>query len=97
VVLTGKGGRALWTKTATFDAPVTTLTVEGVVVHDVEQAGFNSTAVLGELVVPDLEKPTSSGGGSSGQVATSMTLVIIVAVILFRTPLPAAASQRWTR
>jgi hypothetical protein len=97
VLLLGKVGQVVWTGTATYKDPVTTIEVKGVSVRQVEAAKFESSAVLGNLVAPDLDKPTASGGGSSGQVATSMTLVIIIAVILFRTPLPAAATQRWTK
>jgi hypothetical protein len=38
-----------------------------------------------------------AGGGASGQLALSMVLTVVVLTILFRTPLPSASTQRWTR
>lgn len=97
VRLKGSGGQVLWEQTAQYTAPFTRLPVSGVTVRELAAVEFNSTLVLGQLITPELEQQLQGGGGSTGQVATSMALVMIVAVILFRTPLPAAASQRWTK
>lgn len=96
VTLKGSNG-VLWTGSAEYTEPLTTLPVTGVGVGEVVSAELGSTLVLGQLILPELEDQLQGGGGSTGQVATSMALVIIVAVILFRTPLPAAATQRWTK
>ncbi|MDP1806754.1 MAG: hypothetical protein Q8K72_16365, partial [Acidimicrobiales bacterium] len=91
IMLKGAGDQVLWREDSTFSPPATRLAVTGVRASEVTSADFNSTLVLGQLVVPQLEgQGEAGGGGSTGQVATSMSLVIIVAVILFRTPLPAA-------
>jgi hypothetical protein len=37
------------------------------------------------------------GGGGSGQLALSMILAVTIVAIIFRSPLPSASSQRWTR
>jgi hypothetical protein len=98
--LLGTDGRVLWTATAPFTAPQARIEVrDTVVVGDVVGAGMSQegTPVDPQLVPSEVVDPVQGGGGSSGQVATSMVLVIIVAVILFRTPLPAASTQRWTK
>lgn len=97
VALKGTGGQELWTETAQYTEPFVRIPVSGVAVGDLGSVEFNSTLVLGQLIPPELEERLQGGGGSTGQVATSMALVVIIAVILFRTPLPAAASQRWTK
>lgn len=38
-----------------------------------------------------------SGGGGGGLLALSMVLSVILVAILFRTPLPSQATQRWTK
>jgi hypothetical protein len=39
----------------------------------------------------------ASGGSGSGQLALSMILAVVVLAIVFRTPLPSASTQRWTK
>ena len=99
VVLAGNSGQ-LWAESTTFAGPETRIPIlTKIAVGDVTSAELSSALVLGALITPELGEGTQpgAGGGSTGQVATSMALVIIIAVILFRTPLPAASVQRWTR
>jgi hypothetical protein len=48
-----------------------------------------------------IERPevtwSAAGSGGSGQLALSMVLAIIVVAVVFRTPLPSASTQRWTK
>jgi hypothetical protein len=99
VKLTSNSGRELFSATVKYTGPGMRIPVDrGVAVRDVDNVAFSSNLLAGELITPELgENSLQGGGGSTGQVATSMALVMIVAVILFRTPLPAAATQRWTK
>ncbi len=97
VVLKGSSGQVLAEETTQYTEPFTRVPVSGVSVRELAGVEFKSTLVLGQLITPELEERLQGGGGSTGQVATSMALVTIIAVILFRTPLPAAATQRWTK
>jgi hypothetical protein len=98
VTVKGEGGRVIWTDAIQYFNPSTRVPVTGVGVGDVQAVEVSSALVAGAVIQAQLEEPSvPGGGGSTGQVATSMSLVIIVAVILFRTPLPAAATQRWTK
>ncbi len=38
-----------------------------------------------------------AGGSGSGQLALSMVMSVVLVALLFRTPLPSATSQRWTK
>ncbi len=99
VELRGTGDRVIWSAVRAFTLPQTRIgTGEFIGVGDVTRAGISQALTLDPLLVqPELsENPVQGGGGSTGQVATSMVLVIIIAVILFRTPLPSASTQRWT-
>ena len=98
VILHGSGGRELWRVDTQFRGPTMTIPVTGVAVGDVTETELSTpTSWLGPLIVPELDNTVSGGGRFDGQVATSLALVMIIAVILFRTPLPAAATQRWTK
>lgn len=98
ISLLGSGGRELWRVDSEFTGPEMRIPVDAAVgVRDVTSTELSSNLVAGELITPELEERLQGGGGSTGQVATSMALVMIIAVILFRTPLPAAATQRWTK
>lgn len=44
-----------------------------------------------------LNQGSGSGAGGSGQLAVSMVLAVVVIAIVFRSPLPSATVQRWTR
>ena len=37
------------------------------------------------------------GGGGAGQLALSMVMAVLLVAIVFRTPLPSATTQRWTK
>jgi hypothetical protein len=98
IILRGSGGRELWRVDSEFMGPEMRIPVGAeVAVGDVTSTELSSNLVAGQLITPELEDRLQGGGGSTGQVATSMALVMIIAVILFRTPLPAAATQRWTK
>lgn len=102
VVLSDDGGAELWSGTATFAEPSTTVPVDGfVAVGDVTEAAISQAApaVAGDVVTRqdvDLSQQ-GSGGGNGGQLALSMVLAVIMVAILFRSPLPAATTQRWRR
>lgn len=55
--------------------------------------------VEGEIVTrPDPPLPQQGSGlGGAGQLALSMVVAVVFVAILFRTPLPAATTQRWRR
>jgi hypothetical protein len=57
------------------------------------------TEVVGERLERDEVEILggASGGSGSGQLALSMILAIVVLAIVFRTPLPSASTQRWTK
>jgi hypothetical protein len=98
IFLKSTSGTTVFTATAKYTPPTTKIPVSSSVgVGDVASVEFSSSLLAGSLIAPELEEQLQGGGGSTGQVATSMALVMIVAVILFRTPLPAAATQRWTK
>lgn len=100
VTVTGAGGEELWAATQAFDAPVMQIPVNPVVgVGEITAAGVSQPLVeVGGAVV---ERPqvdwSRAGGGGSGQLALSIILAILVVAIVFRTPLPSATSQRWTK
>lgn len=100
VTVTGPGGEDLWAATQAFDAPVMQIPVNPVVaVGEITAAGVSQPlAEVGGAVV---ERPQvdwgRAGGGGSGQLALSVILAILVVAIVFRTPLPSATTQRWTK
>ena len=100
VELTGEGGVVVWSATQPYTAPVTRIEVTPPVgVADVVSAGVSQPLTIVGGV--QIERPeitwSASGGGGSGQLALSMVLAIIVVAVVFRTPLPSASTQRWTR
>jgi hypothetical protein len=101
VVLTGAGGNVVWSTTDTFTAPVTRVPVtEAVGVGDVVEAGVEQ-AFLPEVEAVVIEPPEvdykAGGGNGGGQLALSMVMTVLLVAIMFRTPLPSATAQRWTK
>jgi hypothetical protein len=102
VELTGEGGAVLWSATEVFTAPTTTFTVVPFVpVGAVTGAGVSQAIaeVAGDVVErrPPEVLSQGAGGGGGGTLALSMVLAVVLVAIVFRTPLPSATSQRWTK
>jgi hypothetical protein len=100
VELRGSDDTLLWSATQPYPGQPTRITVSSAVaVGDVAQAGISQPDVA--VAGVQIERPevtwSAAGGGGSGQLALSMVLAIIVVAVVFRTPLPSASSQRWTR
>lgn len=102
VELLDEDGAVLWSATEAFTAPITTVTVEPfVAVGEVAEAEVSQAvaAVAGAVV----ERPPAevlrqgAGGGGGGTLALSMVLAVVLVAIVFRTPLPSASTQRWTK
>lgn len=102
VELRDDGGEVVWSGSDTFDGSTTALAVDGfVAVGDVTEAAISQSipAVAGDVVtrpVPEVLQQ-GSGGGGGGQLALSMVVAVILVAILFRSPLPSASTQRWTK
>lgn len=100
VELVGDGDQVMFSATQPYTAPATRIEVTATVaVGDVERAGVSQplTVVAGVQVErPEVDWSTSGGGGS-GQLALSMVMAVIIVAIVFRTPLPSASTQRWTK
>ena len=96
----GEGDEVLFTATQPYTSPATRIEVTATVaVGDVERAGVSQAITeVGGVVIdrPEVEWSTSGGGGS-GQLALSMVMAVIIVAIVFRTPLPSASTQRWTK
>jgi hypothetical protein len=94
-------GVVLWSATQPYsDAPTRIAVDRSIAVADVAEAGVSQplTIVAGvQIERPEVTWSASGGGGGSGQLALSMVLAIIVVAVIFRTPLPSASTQRWTR
>jgi len=100
VELTGEGGELVWSATESFTAPVTRIEVTtSVMVGEVLDAGVSQgiTQVGGVQIEPPLLEWKGGGGGGGGQLALSMVMAVLLVAIVFRTPLPSATSQRWTK
>jgi hypothetical protein len=98
--LTGAGGEVLWSSTQAFTAPSMRIEVAPpVAVGAVTAAGVSQpqTTVAGVQIERPEVTWSAAGGGGSGQLALSMVLAIFVVAVVFRTPLPSASTQRWTR
>jgi len=102
VELRGPSGDVVWSGTDTFDGSTTSLAVEEfVAVGDVTEAAISQALpdVAGDVVtrpVPEVLQQ-GGGGGGGGQLALSMVVAVILVAILFRSPLPSATTQRWTK
>ncbi len=103
VEVRGEGDVLLWSATGDVTSTTTRFAVEQVLaVGDVTSAGLSAeslTEVLGEVIErPDADLFRSGSGGSgSGQIALSMILALVVAALVFRTPLPSTSTQRWRK
>lgn len=100
--LTGSDGEVVWSATEAFDGPVTRITVtEPVTVGEVAGAGVSQAqppAVVGGVQIePPIVDWGASGSGGGGQLALSMVMAVLLVAIVFRTPLPSASTQRWTK
>ena len=97
----GSGGRVLWSGTAPFRAPSTTIPVDDLVsVGDIASAGVGQArdpVVAGVVIEPPEVFHAAGGATGSGQLALSMVVIIALFAILFRAPLPSATTQRWVR
>ncbi|MGH9086000.1 MAG: hypothetical protein ACRDYW_11140 [Acidimicrobiales bacterium] len=100
VEIYGAGDEVLFSATQPYTSPATRIDVTATVaVGEVESAGVSQplTVVAGVQVErPEVDWSTSGGGGS-GQLALSMVMAVIIVAIVFRTPLPSASTQRWTK
>lgn len=100
VEVRGEGEVVLFTATQPYAGDVTRIEVPvPVAVGDVVDAGISQAQpIVGGVVI---ERPevdwSASGGGGSGQLALSMVMTVIIVAIVFRTPLPSASTQRWTK
>jgi hypothetical protein len=98
--LTGADGEVLWSSTQAFTAPSMRIDVApAVAVGAIAAAGVSQpqTEVEGVQVERPAVTWSAAGGGGSGQLALSMVMAVIVVAIVFRSPLPSASTQRWTR
>jgi hypothetical protein len=98
--LTGEDGAVIWSSTQPFTAPLTRVTLtDAITVSEVAAAGVSQgiTLVGGvQIEPPDVDWKGGPGGGG-GQLALSMVMAVLLVAIVFRTPLPSASSQRWTK
>ena len=102
VELTDSDGDTVWSATVAFDGPVTRIPVsEPVTVGEVAAAGVSQAqapAVVGGVQIePPIVDWRAAGGGAGGQLALSMVMAVLLVAIVFRTPLPSASTQRWTK
>lgn len=100
VELRGEADAVVWTATQAFTGSPMRIPVDPpIAVGAVTSAGVSQPQpIVGGVQV---ERPpvewSASGGGGSGQLALSMVLAVIVVAVVFRTPMPSASTQRWTR
>lgn len=99
VELSDADGLVLWSSTQAYAEPMRIAVDRTVAVGDVAEAGVSQPQVVvaGVQVVRPEVTWSAAGGGGSGQLSLSMVLAIVVVAIVFRTPLPSASTQRWTR
>jgi hypothetical protein len=102
VELTDSDGAVVWSATDAFVAPVTRISVsELVTVGEVAAAGVSQAqapvVVEGVQIEPPRVDFGASGSGGGGQLALSMVMAVLLVAIVFRTPLPSASTQRWTK
>jgi hypothetical protein len=98
--LTDEDGGVIWSSTQPFTAPVTRVTVTDVItVSEVAAAGVaQGITVVGGVQIEPPEVDWQGGpGGGGGQLALSMVMAVLLVAIVFRTPLPSASTQRWTK
>lgn len=100
VQLLGDGGEVLFESTQPYSDVPTRIDVGiPVSVGEVASAGVSQAQpIVGGVVIerPEVEW-SASGGGGSGQLALSMVMAVIIVAIVFRSPLPSASTERWTK
>ncbi len=100
VELTGDDGDVLWSATQPHTVPVTRIPVTDVLtVGEVTGAGVSQglTVVAGVQIEPPEVDWKGGPGGGGGQLTLSMVMTVLLVAIVFRTPLPSATTQRWTK
>ena len=102
VELYGDGDTVLWSGTEDFTEPTTAVAVDQfVAVGEVVEAGISQAlpevaGVIDQRQEVEVQRQ-GAGGGGGGALALSLVLAVVLLAILFRTPLPSAVSQRWTK
>jgi hypothetical protein len=92
-------GSVVWSATQAYSPGMRIVVDRPVPVGVVAEAGVSQaqTIVAGEQVVRPEVTWSAAGGGGAGQLSLSMVLAVVVVAIVFRTPMPSASTQRWTR
>ena len=102
VELYGEDDTVLWSGTEDFTEPTTAVAVDRfVAVSEVVEAGVSQAlpevaGQIDERQRVEVQRQ-GAGGGGGGALALSLVLAVVLLAILFRTPLPSAVSQRWTK
>jgi hypothetical protein len=70
-----------------------------VLVSEVANASVEQglTVVEGVQIEPPVVEWGAGGGAAGGDLALSMVLAVLLVAMVFRTPLPSASTQRWTK
>ena len=100
VVLTDANDDEVWSATQEFTAPITEIPVtDRITVGDVANASVEQglTVVGGVQIEPPVVEWGAGGGAAGGDLALSMVLAVLLVAMVFRTPLPSASTQRWTK
>lgn len=99
VELSDADGLVLWSSTQPYAEPMQIVVDRTVAVGQVAEAGVSQPQVVvgGVQVVRPEVTWSAAGGGGSGQLSLSMVLAVVIVAIVFRTPLPSASTERWTR
>jgi hypothetical protein len=100
ITLLNAGGGTVWTGSAAYTDPITTIEVsEPVFVGEVASAGVEQgiTVVGGVQIEPPIVEWSAGGGAGGGDLALSMVLAVFLVALVFRTPLPSATVARWTK
>ena len=94
-------GNVIWSGEATFSPPEVRIPVDPpIAVADVGSASLAQAlpvVAAEQFVPPEVFHSMEGGAGGSGQLALSMVLIVALVALLFRSPLPSASTQRWTR
>lgn len=92
-------GTVVWSATQPFTRGLRIVVDRHVPVGVVADAGVSQAQaiVAGTQVVRPEVTWSAAGGGGAGQLSLSMVLAVVVVAIVFRSPLPSASTERWTR
>jgi hypothetical protein len=94
-------GDVIWSGETSFTPPETRIPVNPPIavarVGSVSLAQDLPIVEAAQIVPPQVSHAVEGGAGGSGQLALSMVLIVALVAILFRSPLPSASTQRWTR